>query len=305
MQHMPHAVAMSFRTQVRDVIALTKPRITANVVFTTAAGFWVGAQYLLGSLSGRMILGHPSVLACLLVGTWLVVSGANAVNMYLERDTDAKMSRTRNRPLPRRRLSPNFVLYFGLSLAALAVPILSFGVNPVASFLAIIAFVSYVAVYTPLKRRSTFSLVVGAVPGAIPPLLGWSAVRGTIDAPGMMLFTLMFFWQIPHFLAIATFRKSEYDAAGLKVLPVVKGDRVTRHHIVRWLAALLLSSFLLFPTGLGGTIYKVAAIVLGALFFGVGLLGLRASAGVRWARTLFLVSLVYVVGIFGALLAGS
>ncbi|MFO0614030.1 MAG: heme o synthase [Polyangiaceae bacterium] len=289
----------------RDAVALTKPRITSMVVFTTAAGFWLGARYLLGSLSGHAILHAPSVLVCLLVGTWLVVSGANAVNMYLERDTDAKMTRTRTRPLPDGRMRPHFALYFGLSLASLAVPILSFGVNPITSYLAIIAFVSYVALYTPLKRRSTLALVVGAFPGAIPPLLGWSAVRGTLDAPGVLLFALMFFWQIPHFLAIATFRRAEYKAAGLKVLTVVRGDRVTRHHVVRWLAALLLSSFLLFPTALGGTVYRVTAIVLGAAFFGVGLAGLRQGAGVKWARLLFLVSMLYLVGIFAALLAGS
>lgn len=299
------ARAMPFSAQLRDVIALTKPRITFMVVFTTAAGFWLGARYLLGSLSGRAILQAPTVLACLLTGTWLVVSGANAVNMYLERDTDAKMTRTRTRPLPARRMSPNFALYFGMALASVSVPILSFGVNPVTSFLAIIAFVSYVALYTPLKRRSSFAVVVGALPGAIPVLLGWSAVRATLDAPGLLLFALMFMWQMPHFYAIATFRKSEYEAAGLRVLTVTRGDRVTRHHIVRWLAAVLLSSFLLFATALGGTVYKIAAIVLGSLFFGVGLFGLRRDAGDKWAKRLFLVSILYLVGIFGALLAGS
>ena len=127
-------------------------------------------------------------------------------------------------------------------------------------------------------------------------------MRGTLDAPGLLLCALMFFWQIPHSLAIATFRKSEYQNAGLKVLTVAKGDRVTRHHIVRWLAALLLSSFLLFPTALGGTVYRVSPR-RGVLRR--GLYGLRQGPGVKWARMLFLVSIVYLVGIFAAVLAGS
>jgi protoheme IX farnesyltransferase len=297
--------AMPLLSQARDLVALTKPRITLNVVFTTLAGFWLGARYLLGSLSGHLILSTPSVVACLFVGTWLVVSGASAVNMYMERDTDARMSRTRTRPLPDRRMRPNVALYFGMALASISVPILSFGVNPIASFLAIIAFVSYVALYTPLKRRSPFALIVGAVPGAIPPLLGWSAVRGTLDAPGLLLFAVMFFWQLPHFLAIAVFRKEDYKAAGLKIVTVEQGDRAARHQIVRYLALLLATSFLLFPTALGGTVYRVAAIALGAAFFGVGLYGLKRDSGIRWAKTLFKVSMIYLVGIFGALLAGS
>src|SRR5262249_22976578 len=148
------------------------------------------------------------------------------------------------------------------------------------------------------------SLVVGAIPGALPPLMGWSAARGTIDGPGLVLFGIMFFWQIPHFLAIATFRKEEYRAAGLKVLPVVRGDRFTRHHAVRYLVALLMTSLLLVPFGVGGMAYKVAAVVLGAAFFGVGVYGLRRDAGVKWARVMFGTSLLYIMGVFGALTVG-
>ena len=281
----------------RDALALVKPNIAFMALLTAAGGMSLAP--------GAFVLSHAVVL---LIGTALIVGAANTLNMYLERDVDRRMARTKDRPLPAERMAPEFALAFGLAQAAIAVPILSFGLGPagpLTGLLAVIAFVSYVLVYTPMKQRSHLALWVGSVPGAMPALMGWTSVTGHVDAGGLAVFAVLFFWQIPHFLAIATFRKSEYDAAGLKVLPVVKGDRVTRHHIVRWLAALLLSSFLLFPTGLGGTIYKIAAIVLGALFFGVGLLGLRASAGVRWARTLFLVSLVYVVGIFGALLAGG
>ena len=286
-------------TFARDVIGLTKPRITLSVVFTALGGYWLACRFF------RIDpIASTSKLICLLAGAALVVGGANALNMYLERDTDALMTRTRMRPLPQGRLKPQVAVAFGTLLAVASVPVLALGVNSVTAFLATIALLSYVMLYTPLKRVSTAALVVGAVPGAIPPLLGWSAARGTIDFPGLVLFGVMFFWQIPHFLAIATFRKNEYSKAGLKILPVVRGDRVTRHHIVRYLVALLLTSLLLFPSGVGGAPYRFAALVLGAAFFGVGLYGLRRDAGVRWARALFLTSLVYMMGVFGALTVG-
>jgi heme o synthase len=171
----------------------------------------------------------------------------------------------------------------------------------VTGLLAAIALVSYVVVYTPLKRRTTLSLLVGAVPGAIPPLLGWTAVTGRIQLPGVLLFGILFLWQVPHFLAIATFRRDDYARAGLKVLPVERGDRVTRWHIVAYLVALVGVSLSLVATGVGGALYFGAAAVLGAGFLGVGLWGLRPSAGVRWARGLFAVSIVYLVLLFAAL----
>jgi protoheme IX farnesyltransferase len=280
----------------RDIVTLAKPSITANVVFTAFGGYWLGSRYF-----GIPPTWQPLRLAMLILGMALVVAGANALNMYIERDSDGLMARTRARPLPTGRMRPATALYVGTGLSLVSMPVLSFGVHPVPAFLAAIALVSYVMLYTPMKRRSPASLLVGAVPGALPPLIGWSAVRGTIDAAGLVLFGIMFFWQIPHFLAIATFRKHEYRAAGLKVLPVVRGDRVTRHHTVRYLVALLLTSLLLVPFGVGGRLYQVAALVLGFAYFGVGLYGLRRDAGVRWARVLFATSMVYLLGVFGAL----
>jgi protoheme IX farnesyltransferase len=282
----------------RDLVALTKPRITLNVVLTTFGGLWLASQS-----EGR----SPSapLVAATLLGTALVVAGANALNMFLERDSDAFMGRTRARPLPAGRLAPSLALALGLWLSAVAIPLLTFVVNPLTGLLAGVALVSYVLLYTPLKRRSTAALVVGAVPGAIPPLLGWSAATGRIDGPALVLFAVLFCWQVPHFLAIATFRREEYARAGLKVLPNERGDRVTRHHVVRWLAALVLVSFLLVPFGVGGVPYLVAAALLGGGFFAVGAWGLRRDAGVRWARALFGVSLVYLVGLYAALIVGA
>jgi protoheme IX farnesyltransferase len=240
-----------------------------------------------------------------LLGTALIVSGANALNMYLERDTDRLMERTRDRPLPGRRLAPEAALWFGVALSASSTPLLLLGANPLTALLAVLALFLYVLVYTPLKRRTTLALPIGAVPGAIPPLLGWTSVTGRIDAPGFLLFAILFLWQIPHFLAIATFRREDYRRAGLKVLPVEKGDRVTRLHIVGYLALLLLATVLLVPLGVGGPVYLAAAVVLGAAFFAFGAAGLRHGAGAAWARGLFFCSMVYLVLIFAALMIGA
>jgi protoheme IX farnesyltransferase len=281
-----------------DLITLTKPRITSMVVITMLGGIWVAAHHN----EGLPPMPSAARLAMAVVGTALVVGSANALNMYLERFSDRLMARTRNRPLPTGRLDPTLALVFGLALGAVSVPLLTFAVNAVTGLLAAVALVSYVAIYTPLKRRTTASLLIGAVPGAIPPLLGWTAVRGRLDWPGVILFGIMFIWQIPHFLAIATFRRDDYARAGLKVLPVERGDRVTRIHIVAWLVVLVAVSLALVPSGAGGGFYLGSAIVLGAVFFGFGAWGLRAGTGARWARGLFATSIAYLVLIFAALM---
>ncbi len=282
-----------------DLVALTKPRITLNVVVTMLGGIWVAHHH---TEPGPVTLPEGARLTAAVAGTAVVVGAANALNMYLERFTDRLMARTRNRPLPQGRLQADLALRFGLVLAAVSVPLLTFAVNAVTGLLAALALVSYVVVYTPLKRSTTCSLLVGAVPGAIPPLLGWTAVTGRVDLPGMLLFGIMFLWQVPHFLAIATFRRDDYARAGLKVLPVERGDRVTRRHIVAYLIALVAVSFALVATGVGGRLYLGAAGALGAVFLGFGAWGLRPSAGVRWARGLFAVSIVYLMLLFAALM---
>lgn len=285
-------------SKIADLVTLTKPRITAMVVATMLGGIW------LASRAG----GHPRpiwVLAVAVLGTVLVVSGANTLNMYLERDTDKLMVRTRTRPLPGGRMAPDVALWLGMALSAVSVPLLTFCVNAATGLLAALALTSYVLLYTPLKRRTTISLLIGAVPGAIPPLLGWTAVTGRADFPGVLLFGILFLWQIPHFLAIAIFRREDYRRAGLKILPVERGDRVTRHHIVFYLAALVLVTLLLVPLGVGGPLYFGVALALGAVFFGFGAWGLRPSAGARWARGLFITSIVYLVLLLAALMVSA
>ena len=277
----------------RDLLALAKPRITTLVVFTCASGLWFAPH---DSLSRARI-------ALTILATVGVVAAANALNMFLERDTDALMKRTRNRPLPSGRMAPVVALWFGLGLAAVSVPALTFGVGPVPGLLASLALCSYVLLYTPMKRRSAASLLVGGFPGAIPPLIGWSAATGGIELGGFLLFAMMFLWQVPHFLAICVFRKDEFGGAGLVVQPNQPGgERATRINTVRYAVALWPVSLLFVPLGEAGRTYFWTALVAGFLFVAAALAGLRPSAGVRWARGLFSLSLLYLTVVFGVLM---
>jgi protoheme IX farnesyltransferase len=278
---------------IADLIALAKPRITTLVVFTTAVGLWLAPVHL-----------GWARIALTLGGTVLIVAAANALNMYLERDVDALMARTANRPLPAGRMEPAVAFKFGLILAAVSVPLLTFAVGALPGLLASVALVSYVLLYTPLKRRSSTALLVGAVPGAIPPLIGWTAATGRIEVPGAVLFAVMFLWQVPHFLAITLFRKEEYARAGLVVQPNEPGgEQAARMNIVRYSVALLGVSLLFVPLRSAGWAYFFTAIVAGLAFLIHGLMGLRSSAGPNWARALFAHSLLYIAVLFSALLA--
>jgi protoheme IX farnesyltransferase len=275
-----------------DLLQLAKPRITALVVFTTAVGLWLAPR------------GLPWLtIALTLVGTVLIVAAANVLNMYLERDSDALMARTMNRPLPAQRMDPGIALRFGLALAAISVPLLTFAVGALPGLLASIALVSYVLLYTPMKRQTATALLVGALPGAIPPLIGWTAATERLDLPGVLLFAVMFLWQVPHFLAITLFRKEDYARAGLIVQPNEPGgEREARANIVRYTVALVGVSLLFVPIGIARGGYLAIALLLGAAFLGYAVAGLRRGAGPRWARNLFLLSLLYLPLLFAALL---
>ncbi len=290
---MTTAARTSRSATLRDLVALTKPRITFMVIITTAGGIWLAHHQ--GSA-----LSWPTILLTLLA-TAMVVGSANTLNCWLERDLDRYMARTKNRPLPAGRLGANHALWLGIGLGVISVPVLTWVANPLTGLLAAVALVSYVMVYTPLKQKSPAALIVGAVPGALPPLMGWTAATGELAAPGVVLFGILFFWQMPHFLAISIFRQSEYAKAGIKVLPSVRGTRVAKRHAVAWAAALVPVSLLLVPLGIAGKIYLVVAGGLGLGFFVWSVVGLREAAGNRWARQLFLASLVYLPVLFAAL----
>ena len=267
----------------RDVVALAKPRLAALVLCTTAGGLWLAP-------------GHRDGLASsvLLVGTSLVVAAANALNNFLERDVDALMRRTRDRPLPAGRLDPSVALAMGLLLPSVALPALALFTNGLTASLASLALFTYVVVYTPLKQKSSLALLVGAVPGAIPPLMGWTAVTGRLDAGGLALFALLFCWQLPHFLAISMYLKEDYARGGLRVFALVHGDRAARSWAAATSLVLIPVSLTLLPLGLAGPVYGVAAALLGGALAGYGLTGLwQRGAAHRWARNFFLLTLVY------------
>nr|WP_276075778.1 heme o synthase [Polyangium mundeleinium] len=293
----------SFGAVARDLVALTKPRVTVIVVATMLGGAWVANRFAHEQgLPGV----SPGVVMLSLLATVLVVGGANALNMYLERDTDGFMARTKNRPLPAGRISPKLALWFGLAISALSLGLFGLAVNMTTTLLAAFALFSYVLIYTPLKRKTTLALLIGSVPGAIPPLLGWTTVTDRVDGPGAALFGILFLWQVPHFLAISMFRSRDYQRAGLKVLPIERGDRHTRHQIVGYLVLLVLVSLLLVPLGVAGPVYLASAALLGLGFLGFGAWGLRPTVlGTRWARRLFAISIVYLMLLHAALIIGA
>lgn len=275
----------------RDLIQLTKPRITFMVLVTAAGGMWLAP-------------GHVPAMRVLLsmVGLSLIVGAANALNCWLERDLDRLMTRTKGRPLPADRLHPRVAVWFGAVLALAALPLLWFGVNPLSSLLGAAAFASYVAIYTPLKTLTPAALLVGAVPGALPPLMGWTTATGSIGAPGLALFGLLFLWQLPHSIAIASFRRHEYEAAGMRVLPAVRGELVARQHAAFWAALLVPVSLLPAWLGVTGRVSAAIALVLGLVFFAVTASGLAKNAHPRWARRVFVTSLLYLPIVFAALM---
>ncbi|HLK91013.1 MAG TPA: heme o synthase [Polyangia bacterium] len=272
------------------VVQLAKPRITGLVIITFVGGLWLAPGQV---ATWRAIM--------TLVGTALLVAASNTFNMYLERDVDPLMERTRDRPLPRAVLSPETALAFGTVLACAAVPLVFLGGNLLTGLLGLAALGSYVAVYTPLKRHSAVALFVGAVPGALPPLMGWTAATGHLEAPGVALFAILFLWQIPHFLAIATYRAADYARAGFKVLPLAISTRGTRVTIVVFSIGLVAATVVLQPLHVAGVVYLACATLLGVVFIGWAAAGLRRAAENAWARSLFFYSILYLTLLFAAI----
>ncbi len=273
---------------------LTKPGVSRLVFFTT----WFGAALAPGACSWRD-------LAVTVLGTWLIVASANTLNMYLEHDVDALMERTRTRPLPAGKLSREVALGFGLSLGIAGLLVLGLLVNGVTLLIGAFALITYAAIYTPLKAKSSFALYVGAVPGALPPVLGYTGISGRLDAVAVAVFAVLFVWQIPHFLAITLFRRDEYARAGLKVMPVTMGVRATVLAVKVSTLALIASTLTPFWANIGNPWYGVAAL-LGAIgfggwvFWGQSLLGSKQPLEL-WARRVFLASMPYLVLLYGTL----
>ena len=265
-------------------VQLSKPRVTRMVVLTMLCG----ALMAPGSIDAVL-------LALALVGTAAVVAAANTLNMVLEGDVDALMERTRTRPIPAGRIAPEIALAFGIALTVVGLTLLFVVINPLTAMLAGVALLSYVLVYTPLKRVTPFALHVGAIPGAIPPVLGWTSVTGTLALPPLALFAILFVWQLPHFVAIAIFRQAEYEAAGIRVLPAVRGLAAAKRGIVAYSVLQLAVSVIPWAIDFVSPLYLAVALPLGLAYVGYGLLGLRREAGQAWARKLFFASMPYLV----------
>jgi protoheme IX farnesyltransferase len=245
------------RIRVGDLVELTKPRITFLVLITTLVGFYMGSRDRLSFL----LLFHA------ILGTGLVAGGASALNQYFERDLDARMMRTRNRPLPDGRLFPSEALVFSAVISAAGVIYLAFFVNLLTALIGAATLFSYVLVYTPLKTRTTLCTLIGAFPGAAPPIMGWTAARGEVDAVALSLFAILFLWQMPHFFAIAWIFTEDYTRAGFSMN--VSGKRTARL-IILYCCALIPISVLPTFFGLTGMIYLLGAILFGFIYLGYG-----------------------------------
>ena len=276
---------------VSDYVELTKPKVQSLLLLTTVTTMEVAGAPSVGRI----------VLCC--VGGYLSAGGAGAVNHFYDRDIDALMARTASRPVASGRVSPRAALVFGCVLAGLSLVLMSLTLNVLAALLAFAGFVGYVGVYTVwLKRRTPQNIVIGGAAGAIPPLVGWAAERGSLSWTAVYLFAIVFYWTPPHFWALSLLMKDEYAKVGVPMLPVVRGERETRRQIVLYAALLYAVSQLPFCAGGFGLVYLVCSMVFGLVFVGLAVVLFR-RADRRSALRLYLYSLAYLAVLFAAMVA--
>jgi protoheme IX farnesyltransferase len=279
------------RQLVSDYVELTKPKVQSLLLFTT--------------VTTMEIAGDPKVskiaLAC--VGGYMSAGGAGAVNHWYDRDIDAQMARTASRPIPAGRVTPRAALFYGCSLAAGSFMLMWLTLNLLAASLAFAGFVGYVGVYTVwLKRRTWHNIVIGGAAGAIPPMVGWAATRGSLSWTAVYLFAIVFYWTPPHFWALSLLMKDEYEKVGVPMLPVVRGEAMTRQQILLYSLLLYAVTQLPFCAGAFGIVYLVASMLLGLAFVGLAVLLYRRKDR-RSALRLYLFSLAYLALLFGAMVA--
>jgi protoheme IX farnesyltransferase len=276
----PAAAEKSWSAVLSDLV---KARLTTLVLLTTLVGFYMGWRGPMNFL----LMFH------VLAGTALVASGAAALNQLLEREYDARMRRTMSRPLPSGRLQPASVMIFGGACSVAGLVYLAFLVNPITSVIGAVTLVSYLFIYTPLKRVTWLNTPIGAIPGALPPLMGWTAARGELSSEGWALFAILAFWQLPHFFAIAWMYRDDYALAGFKMLPLVDEDgQRTGQQAVSHTVALLIVSVFPFLFNMAGPFYLTGALLLGAAYLWCAIRFARQLTMTR-ARQLFLASIVY------------
>lgn len=282
---------LSAKARLTAYAELTKPRITFLIVLTAAAGFCLGAR---GPVD-YVVFTHA------MIGIALLSSGIGTLNQFIERDLDGLMRRTADRPLPSGRLFPYEALWFGVVLTVSAELYLGLFVNLLTATLGLTVIAGYLFLYTPLKTRTSLCTAVGAFPGAMPPLMGWTAARGEIDVAALVLFAILFLWQFPHFLAIAWMYREDYGRAGIRMLPVVEpSGRLTGQQIVTYSIMLLPVSLLPTVLGVSGRFYFGAALLLGLIFLASGVRAAISKSN-QHARQLLLASVLYLPLLFGVM----
>lgn len=276
----------------KDFIIVTKPRLVSSNVITTFVGLWLAFH---SSHANPLLTRSEEVLLAIaiLVGTTLIMLGSCALNNFLDRDLDIQMNRTKNRPSADGTISPKVLLWYGTAICITGLLFLLYA-NVLAAFLGLVGIFVYVIVYTKwLKRTSTLNTIVGGISGAVPPIVGWAGVTGGLEMGAWILFLILFFWQPPHFLALAMYRSEEYHAAGYKMLPGVSGFAVTKRQMLVWTAALVPTSLLLHSTGTVGFTYWIIALVLGIAWLALLIKGFFTNDDIKWAKQNFKFSLVY------------
>ena len=276
---------------IRDLVELVKARLTLLVLVTTAVGFYLGAE---GPVNFAALL-HT------VFGTAAAAAGAAALNQWWEHNLDALMQRTRSRPVPAGRLRPRDAVILGSGLSIVGVAYLAFVCNALSAALAAITIIIYIFAYTPLKRVSTFNTALGAVPGALPPMIGWAAARGTLNAGAWMLFAILFFWQLPHFFAIAWMYRDDYARAGFQMISSDDrtGERSASQSVFFCMLLFIVAGLPAF-LGIATVFYLLAELILGAVFVAVAMRFLKTRARAD-ARRLFITSIIYLPLLLGAL----
>lgn len=269
----------------RDYIEITKPGINKSNIIATFAGYFIA--------TGLTELNLFTLILTLL-GTALTIAGSCTLNNFIDRDIDPLMERTKSRPVAAGRIKPITALWYGLTLTILGLMVLAIGVNILAAFVAFIGVMVYVLIYSLwLKRTSTINTVVGGFSGSVPPMVGWVAANPTLDLNAWALFLILFMWQPPHFFALAMRRVEEYRAAGVPMLPVVKGFHETKKQTLIFTILLLPSSYLLFYTGTLGWFYLITSLILGGIYVALSIRGFFEKDNIKWANQMFFYSLIY------------
>jgi heme o synthase len=288
----PAPMAQAAPTRLVDLYELTKPRMNFLVVVTTMVGYYMAAQGL----------ADWAKLVYTLIGTAMTAAGSSVLNQFIERGFDGQMRRTANRPLPAGRIRPIEALAFGIGLSIGGVGMLALFVNGLTAMLGALTLALYVFIYTPAKRRTTLCTIIGAIPGAIPAMMGFTAVQGSITPQAMTLFAILFIWQMPHFLAIAILYRDDYARGGFLMLPVVDQDlSMTGRQIVLYSLCLIPVSLMPALLGMAGTVYFIAALLLGIAFCGFGLICARSKLRSD-ARQLFIASIIYLPALLAAMM---